>query len=362
MAPSKARTLANRKNAKRSTGPKTQPGKARSRANALKHGMTGQGLCLPLEDQREIQARFDNLADELCPQTAKELFYTRRAAMLTLRVDRCYLQEAHNLRMAVRDAVANHDKQIFDEVRLLMVHLHENPWHGVERLKQSPQGIDILVGQWRELRDALAQSGNLNQIEMVRVEQLIGRRYDATGFSRPEELNRMCSCGFDRFDYEGKTSADQMDACMANAKRELAAYFSRQIEDLLMHRATLPLAAIELNRLEAPMRAVIDVSNAGQLLRRYESAAAREVHKIFDYFDETEAAEAEANLDATPDPMEASARLASFGSPPEPGSSETVTEPEFVVEPVTDSPIWPVGPGFESPEPLVLTIEGRLRE
>ena len=92
-------------------------------------------------------------------------------------------------------------------------------------------------------------------------------------------------------DGECRLSPEQIEACKARSKLELNALLSQQIEDLLDYRATLPLADAELNRQEAPMRAVINVTNAGQLLRRYESAAAREVHKIFDYFEETRTAE-----------------------------------------------------------------------
>ncbi len=45
---------ANRRNALRSTGPRTADGKARSRLNAVTHGLTAQTLILPEEDPRSI--------------------------------------------------------------------------------------------------------------------------------------------------------------------------------------------------------------------------------------------------------------------------------------------------------------------
>ena len=42
-----AQVEANRRNAKKSTGPRTADGKSRSRFNALKHGMTAQIVLLP---------------------------------------------------------------------------------------------------------------------------------------------------------------------------------------------------------------------------------------------------------------------------------------------------------------------------
>ena len=64
MAASEARTRANRQNALKSTGPRTPEGKERSRRNAFKHGLTGQGVALPEEDQAEITRRFTDLQVE----------------------------------------------------------------------------------------------------------------------------------------------------------------------------------------------------------------------------------------------------------------------------------------------------------
>jgi hypothetical protein len=47
---------ANRRNALRSTGPKTEAGKRRSRRNAIRHGLTAETVIEVLEDPEDYKA------------------------------------------------------------------------------------------------------------------------------------------------------------------------------------------------------------------------------------------------------------------------------------------------------------------
>ena len=56
MATNEKKVLANRRNAKQSTGPRSKGGKAMASRNALKHGILSEAIVLPDEKIEEFNA------------------------------------------------------------------------------------------------------------------------------------------------------------------------------------------------------------------------------------------------------------------------------------------------------------------
>ena len=79
---------ANRKNAKKSTGPKTPQGKARVAQNATKHGLTASSDVIQGESQEEFDAHKQGFLDALAPQNALEDFLADHLASLAWRLKR----------------------------------------------------------------------------------------------------------------------------------------------------------------------------------------------------------------------------------------------------------------------------------
>jgi hypothetical protein len=89
VAVSHARAEASRRNGARSRGPKTPEGKARSRLNAIKHGMrAAMHVVLADENALEFRALQEALLDELAPVGALQLVLARRVAVAAWRLTR----------------------------------------------------------------------------------------------------------------------------------------------------------------------------------------------------------------------------------------------------------------------------------
>ena len=76
---SERRLAANRANAKKSTGPRTPEGKARSSMNGLLHGLSAKRLLLPNENPRAYNRFAEAMRDDLCPCGALETVLVERA-------------------------------------------------------------------------------------------------------------------------------------------------------------------------------------------------------------------------------------------------------------------------------------------
>jgi len=78
----------------RRTGPKTPEGKARSSANALKHGLTSRHVVLPGENRAEFDALVARLIQEHRAATALEIEMVHHIAGCLWRLDRARKAEA----------------------------------------------------------------------------------------------------------------------------------------------------------------------------------------------------------------------------------------------------------------------------
>ena len=191
MTISPARLAANQQNAQRSTGPKTEAGKNRSRLNAFRHGLAGAGdLIGPGEDVAEIHERTAAFIAELGAPGRTGAILARRAALLSVRMETCAARD-----LAASSANAQAARDQFDADRLAALSgwietLDAEPADeetlsaALLGLEESPEGLTHLIGAWLVLRTAIngndhaaaARAGRwLNLHEKLTAGPLIGR-------------------------------------------------------------------------------------------------------------------------------------------------------------------------------------------
>src|SRR5437879_2918671 len=85
---------ANRRNAQKSTGPKTPEGKAAVSMNALRHGLRARTVVLPGENREEFNQLCDDLEVEWHPQSRTEQFYVEQMAVSQWKLTRMEVGEA----------------------------------------------------------------------------------------------------------------------------------------------------------------------------------------------------------------------------------------------------------------------------
>jgi hypothetical protein len=85
---SEAQLEANRQNAQKSTGPRTEEGKKRCRINATRHGLTGQFHAFSHEDKSAFDEHCTNLMADFKPETYREKLLAMSIAEDTWRLNR----------------------------------------------------------------------------------------------------------------------------------------------------------------------------------------------------------------------------------------------------------------------------------
>src|SRR6266700_1408932 len=102
---SEAQLTANRQNAQKSTGPKTEEGKKRCRLNATRHDLTGQFHAFSHEDKRAFDKHCTSLMADFEPQTYREQSLAMSIAENTWRLNRGRALENNIFALGISGAI-----------------------------------------------------------------------------------------------------------------------------------------------------------------------------------------------------------------------------------------------------------------
>jgi len=90
----KEQIAANRRNAKKCTGPTSPAGKAASSMNNLRHGLSARTIILPGEKEEEFDEILAGLRQEYEPQSSSEHYLVKEAAIAQWKLGRAAAYEA----------------------------------------------------------------------------------------------------------------------------------------------------------------------------------------------------------------------------------------------------------------------------
>ncbi|WP_165064606.1 hypothetical protein [Paludisphaera rhizosphaerae] len=177
MPATEAQIRANRENAQKSTGPKTEAGKARARMNALKHGLRSKSpSVLPHEDPAELEARINLWVADWGPRNAIERALVERAAKASWALERAERYEAALISRRVRRAMSGSRAEGVDALgRRLLLTVGE-PAGIVAELEGSPEGVRWLLGRWGEAVALLDSGEAWGDPDNHRFVRLLGKR------------------------------------------------------------------------------------------------------------------------------------------------------------------------------------------
>jgi hypothetical protein len=270
---SQKRIDANRRNAMRSTGPKSAEGKEKSRRNSLVHGLAGAGVVVA---EREMNALADRVAmwsASLCPVDAFEMGLVETIAVESLRIERCRVEED-----LARDFRARRAGHCWGDERKAVVAkaaraLGRRPAETAMVLASSAPGCDWLIDRWRMLGFALDKAGEWTDEQRNMALDMLGVAADLrdleTPIDAPEDL--------DAIQFRQALVDDQLERLIGRKEETLD-----DIEDDLREATALGYA--------------VDLDPALTLIRRYEAASFRRMRWALDLLDKNRRPETAENL------------------------------------------------------------------
>jgi hypothetical protein len=256
---SQKRIDANRRNAMRSTGPRTVEGKERSRRNSLVHGLSGGDVVRPEAETAAVAVRATEWSSSLLPVNAFEVGLVETIAAESLRIERCRVEE----RLA-RDFRARRAQHCWGDERKASIAclaraIKRKPAETAMALATSSPGCDWLIARWRMLGQALDITGQWTEAQDTLALDLLGIDADLRDQVTPIDSLE----GVDPLEHCRRLVDDQLGRLLDRKEQVLDA-----IEDELREAVALGLDVV-------PDPTLV-------LLRRYEAASLRRLRWALD--------------------------------------------------------------------------------
>jgi hypothetical protein len=284
-----ARVEANKKNALLSTGPRTPEGKAISRANSYKHGLTGDGIVLPHEDAAELARRVEAMQVEMAPRNELARNLVIRVALATMRLERCALHEAKMTDYRMRHAHEQFDDARLAEVEKAISWIAAEPATHVRRLQSSLEGIGTLIEKFEGLKkDLLRPHGVIWEYRHCElIHHLMGLRRGDTPYTRARCLGEAIYGTTDHLNHDDAPGLAKNERKLWAADR-LVELIDAEVARLSALREAIDVEAVALDRADAPFRAMFEPSKDAILARKYEAAVERSLYRALQEFREAQ--------------------------------------------------------------------------
>ena len=309
MPATEAQIRANRENAQKSTGPKSEAGKDRVKNNALKHGMRSRdGLVLPQEDPAELELRLREWIEDWNPANAIERELVTLAARASWALERTERYEAALLSQRVREALPRSRARRMEAVgglaHKLFAQVSQSPTSTeadypaaiVAALEDSPEGVRWMLDRWGEFRVLIDTDHDWTYCDQYKFVRLLGKRpIDAVD---DPELNAIFLAWEvleeeSGVDFWGRMQATSSYYPAFNSSREWRELAPRPADEAEAVARLLAVVDGEVERLkerlavveeiegddavELAERASFAADDAGERLRRAQSARTREM-------------------------------------------------------------------------------------
>ena len=289
MPCSPAQLEANRKNSQLSTGPKTPEGKAISRANSYKHGLTGEGVVLPHEDATEVARRAQAMQTDMAPNNELARNLVIKITLATFRLERCALHETKSIAHRMRRAGAAFDDERLAEVEKAISWIAAEPATHARRLRGSLEGIVKLIEKYEGLKtDLLRPYGVIwNYQHCETIHHLMGQRRGDIPHTRARCLGEAIYGTMDLLNPDDAPELPLRERKIWAADR-LVELIDIELAKLEALKETIDIEAIELDRSEASFRAMFDPSKDAVLARKYEAALDRSLYRALQEYREAQ--------------------------------------------------------------------------